>query len=124
MALLITPLRILIAVAALGLYGAYGVWIAISEHSWISALAGAVALVASVATAMLKPWSRFLVYALAVAVVGTWLYSLYDSARAGYFSLYSPSQIAWQLAPGIFLVLLSGCCAYAVFRQFRARPRT
>ncbi len=121
MAKLETPTGILITVAILAFYGVYGVWIAISEHSVTSALLGAVATIAAVGAAMLKAWSRYPVYLLTAALVGTWSYSLYDSARAGYFKLYSASQIALQLGPGMFMIILSCFCTYVVFRQFRTK---
>jgi phosphate/sulfate permease len=121
MAHLVTPIGILIAVAVMALCGAYGVMQAVTDHSVIGAIAGAAALVAAVGAALLKPWSRYLVYVLTAGIVGVWIYSLYVAGKAGYFTLYSPSQIVSQLAPGTFLVLLSCYCAYAVFRQFRVR---
>lgn len=119
MAHLVTPIGILIAVAVMALCGAYGIMQAVTDHSVISAVAGVAALVAAVGAALLKPWSRYLVYMLTAAIVGGWIYSLYIAAKAGYFTLYSRSQIVSQLAPGAFLVLLSCYCAYAVFRHFR-----
>ena len=124
MALLVTPVGILITVALLALYSAYGVWTAINEHSLISALVGGVAIIACVGVAMLKAWSRYLVYVLTAALIGTWAYSLYAAAMAGYFRLFPTSRILLSLAPGILLVVLSCSCAYIVFRQFRAsQPR-
>ena len=123
MARLETPVGILITVALLALCGACGAWIGVTEHSVPFALLGAVALVAAVGAAMLKAWSRYLVYLLTAALIGTWSYSLYASATSGYFRVYPTSQIAQQLAPGIFMIILSCFCTYAVFKQFRAAPR-
>src|SRR5215468_9764293 len=116
MARLVTPVGILITVALLALYGVYAAWIGVSQHSLLS---GVSAVVAFVAAALLKPWSRYLVYLLSALIIGTWCYSLFSAANAGYFGLYTASQIARQLAPGIFLALLACFCTYAVFRQFR-----
>jgi hypothetical protein len=123
MARLVTPVGILITVALLALYGVYAAWIGVSQHSLTSGLSGAVAFVACVGAALLKPWSRYLVYLLSAVLIGTWCYSLCAAASAGYFSLYSASQIARQLAPGIFLAMLACFCTYAVFRQFRTEVR-
>jgi hypothetical protein len=110
-------------VALLALYSVYGVWTAITEHSLLSALTGAVALVACVGIARLKAWSRFLVYVLTAAFIGTWGYSVYDAFNAGYFSLVTPREIVLSLFPEIVLVVLWCLCTYFVFRQFRASPR-
>ena len=101
-----TPIGMLITVALLALYGAYGVWTAIADKSWIPASAAAVAVVACVGTAMLRAWSRFLVYLLTVVFVGTWAYSIYSAAAVGYFSLFSAPEIARSLAPGLLLILV------------------
>lgn len=121
-ALVTTPVGILITVALLVLYGGYAIWSAISERSLIFALAAAVAVVACVATARLLAWSRYLVYLLTAAFIGTWAYSLYVAALVGYFSLFSTSQIVLSLAPGVLLVVLSCFCSFVVFRQFRVSP--
>jgi hypothetical protein len=119
--MLVTPVSILITVALLALYGSYAVWVAITQQSVASGVAGVLAIVACIGAALLKPWSRYIVYVLGAAAVGTWAWSLYAAAAAGYFGYFSGAQIARSLAPGGFLVLLSCYCTYAVFRQFRAR---
>jgi len=122
MAVLITPVGMLITVALLALYGAYGLWTAITERSWIAALTAAVAIVACVGAALVKAWSRFPVYVLTAVFIGTWAYSVYDAAAAGYFSLFSVREILLALAPGFLLVVLSSICAFIVYRQFRVVP--
>jgi hypothetical protein len=118
-----TPVGILTTVALLALYGIYCAWTAISELSWISALASVVAMVACIGTAMMKAWSRYLVYLLTTTLIGMWAYSIYAAAVVGYFDLYSARQIIAQLAPGISLIVLSCVCTYLVFRHFRASNR-
>jgi nicotinamide riboside transporter PnuC len=124
MARLVTPVGMLVTVALLALYGAFGIWTAISEHSWLSGLAGAIAIIACIGAARLLAWSRFLVYLLAVIFIGTWALSLYSAAQVGYFTLFSPLEIALALAPGGLLVALSCFSAYIVFRQFRVSAGT
>ena len=118
-----TPNAILVTVALLALYGAYGFWELIVYRSAMSAVIGTLALVACVATAKLLAWSRYLVYLLTAVFIGTWLHSIYAAAAVGYFRPYSAAQITAQLAPGVLLAGLSSFCAYAVFRQFRAPRR-
>lgn len=107
-------------VALLASYGAYAVWQAIANRSFVFALVGVVAIVACVAAARLLAWSRFLVWLLAAAFIGGWAYSVYAAAAAGYYRTISGPQIALSLLPGIFLIALSCFCAFAVFKQFRA----
>jgi hypothetical protein len=115
-----TPPGILVTVALLALYAAYDLWIAVVERSWLSGLAALVAVVACVGAALLRPWSRYLVYVLTAAFIGTWGYSLYTASVAGYFNLYTTQQLVVSLAPGALLVVLSAACTYFVTRQFRA----
>jgi hypothetical protein len=119
--MLITPVGILITTALLAVYAVYSLWMAIVWHSALNGIAGVLAIVACVGAAMLKPWSRYIVYLVAASAIATWAYSLYAAAQAGYFRLFSAPQIARSLAPGAFLVILSCYCTWAVFRQFRAR---
>ena len=119
---LTTPIGILITVALLALYGAYGIWTAIVEVSWMPACAAAVAVVACVGIATLRPWSRFLVYVLTLAFVGMWAHSIYSAAAVGIFSRYSAWEIGLLLAPELLLILVSCFCAYVVFKHFRKSP--
>jgi hypothetical protein len=116
-----TPLRMLYAVALLALYACFAAWLALSDHSWAYVLIAIAAAVASVASAMLKPWSRFLVYALCASFIAAWGYSVYRSYRVGLFHLLSPGQLARFLAPDILMVGLIVYCSYAVYANFRQR---
>jgi hypothetical protein len=118
-----TPVRILITVALLAVYGGYTLWMAASQRSWWFGGIAAVAIVACVGTVMLRSWSQFLVYILAAAFISAWGHSIYAAAAAGYFKGFSSWEITRNLTPGALLVLLSGFCSYAVWKQFR-RART
>jgi hypothetical protein len=115
----------LVTIALLALYAAYDAWVAVQERAWIPAVVAALAAVACVGAAMLRAWSKYLVYVLTAVFVGTWMQSLYQAAAAGYFRLLPARQIAISLAPGAFLALLSCACAWMVSRQFRTgSPRS
>lgn len=117
-----TPSGMLVTVALLAIYAAYAGWSAYLERSWMFAVVAAGALVACIGTALLRPWSQFLVYLLVAGIVGGWCWSIYASLSAGYFGLLAPSQLATNLAPGTVIALLSLACAYFVFRHFRKGP--
>jgi hypothetical protein len=118
------PLGILITIALLAIYAAYAGWTAYWNRSFLYALISAAAVVACAGTAMLKPWSRFLVYLLTAAFIGTWGYSIYDSVAAGYFSSRPTSQVMRLIALEACLAALSGFCAFAVYRHFRRAVRS
>jgi hypothetical protein len=116
-----TPLPILITVAVLTLYVALACWQAIAGHSWLDAGFALVAAAAALSAALLRSWSRFLVYLLTIALIGSWIRSIHTSHALGYFRIYSLGHVLASLLPEGLLVLLSGYCSYAVYRQFQ-RP--
>ena len=118
---LITPIGMLITVALLAVYAAYAFWTSHTDHSWLHAVLGAVAVVACIGTALLRAWSQYLVYALTGAFVGAWCYSVYVGATVGFFSFFfsSPGAVAKALAPGVALVVLSFAASWMAFKHFR-----
>lgn len=120
---LITPPGMLLTVALLVIYGAYAFLIGSIEESWALLAGGVVAIVASYGTAMLRPWSRYLVYALAIGFVSKLAQSVIAAIRAGYFryQFESTQQALWSLAPSLLLVVLSCLCCVLVYRHFRAQ---
>ena len=99
---LITPPGILVTVALLAIYVAWALQIALIEKSWLLAAAAAVALIACMGTALMKSWSRYLVYLITAGFIGKWCLSMYDGLRAGYFDFQfgSSRQAILSLAPG------------------------
>jgi hypothetical protein len=121
---LITPLGMLITVALLAVYAAYAFWTAYVDQSWLYGLLGVLSFAASYGTAVLRPWSQFLVYLLTTLFVAAWCYSVYQGAAVGFFSIFFSSQalVMKALAPGLALVVLSCVASCYVFNYFR-RPQ-
>ena len=121
---LITPIGMLITVALLAIYAAYAFWTVYVDQSWIYGLLGGLALVACYGTAMLRPWSRYLVYVLTALFIAAWFYSVYSGASVGYFDFFFSSRLlaAKALAPGFALVLLSCAASWIAFSHFRRTP--
>jgi hypothetical protein len=122
---LITPVGLLLTVALLAIYSAYAFMIGTIERSELLIAGGVVAVIASYGTAMMRPWSQYLVYGLAAGFVVKWLHSIYYARSAGYFSFAFSSwtELFRSLAPGLVLVVLSGACSYLVFRHFHKRQQ-
>jgi hypothetical protein len=120
MARLDTPPGILLTVALLVVYSAGAFFVGSFEQSRLLMAVGIVALVASVGTALLKPWSRWLVYALAAGFVGKLTWSVITAARAGFFGFQfrSSAEILRSLAPSLLMALLSVTCCWIVYRHF------
>ncbi len=121
---LITPPGMLLTVALLVIYSAYAFLIGSIEDSWPLLTGGIVAIVASYGTAMLRPWSRYLVYALTAGFLGKLGLSIIAAIRAGYFDFQfgSTREILWSLTPSLLMTLLSCLCCALVFRQYRTLP--
>ena len=84
---LITPISLLITVALLAIYSAYAFMIGSIEKSEPLLACGVAAVVASYGTAMMRPWSQYLVYGLSAGFILKWLHSIYYAKSAGYFDL-------------------------------------
>ena len=121
---LITPPGMLLTVALLVIYSAYAFLIGSIEKSWVLLAGGVAAIVASYGTAMLKPWSRFLVYALTTGFVAKLGNSLVQGYRSGFFGFQfgSVREVLVSLVHSLLLTLLACVCCAIVYRQFRSRP--
>ena len=121
---LITPPGMLLTVALLVIYSLYAFLIGSIEKSWMLLAGGVVAIVASYGTAMMRPWSRYLVYLLTIGFVMKLGNSFYEAYRAGFFGFQfgSVREVVWSLTPSVLMTLLSLLCCTIVYRQFS--PRT
>lgn len=106
---LITPPGMLVTVALLAIYCAYSSWMASVEQSWFYLFVAATSLAACIGTAVLQPWSRYLVYILTTGFIAAWSHSVYAGAKAGFFVFFfsSPLRAMKSIAPGLALVALS-----------------
>jgi hypothetical protein len=109
----------LVTVVFLGLWSGYSFWIAYALRDWQFAVAGVVSALACLGTARSIRGSRFLVYLLTTAFLGSWSYSIYDAVHAGYFHFFPARQIAWSLLPESLLVVIACLCSYVVFVHSR-----
>jgi hypothetical protein len=118
---LITPPGMLLTVALMVIYGAYAFLIGLIERSWVLGVAGSLTIIACYGTAMLRPWSRFLVYLLTSGFVAKLAASIYSARVAGYFEFQfaSAAEAMRSLAPSMLMVLISGACSVIVYRHFR-----
>jgi hypothetical protein len=121
---LITPPGMLLTVAMMAVYCAYAFSIGWIEKSWVLGVAGFFTIIACYGVAMLRSWSRFLVYALTGGFVAKLAYSIYSGFVAGYFGFQfgSSSEVAVSLAPSLLMAVISCACSVIVFRHFRGAP--
>jgi hypothetical protein len=118
---LITPPGMLVTVALLVIYSAYAFLIGSIENSYPLLIGGVASLAASYGVAMLRPWSRNLVYLLAAGFVGKLGLSILEGIRSGYFDFQfgSQAEALQSMVPAMLMVLLSVACCVLVARHFR-----
>ena len=123
---LITPPGMLLTVALLVIYGVYAFLIGSIEKSWFLLAGCATSAVASYGTAMLRPWSQYLVYLLAMGFTAKLGQSIYAGVVSGYYDLRFGSVIGYlkSLMPSTIMALLSFVCCLLVFRHFRGARET
>jgi hypothetical protein len=124
---LITPPGMLLATALLVIYGTYAVLIGSIEDSLPLLIGGAAAAAATYGTAMVRPWSKYLVYLITAGFFAKLGLSIYQAQRAGFFDVQfgTAQHVAWSLFPSAVMALLGVLCCVIVGRQFRraAKPQ-
>ena len=122
---LITPIGMLITVALLAMYAAYAFWTAYVDESWIYGLLGALSLVACYGTAMLRPWSQYLVYLLTTLFIACMvLLGVFRCGSRVFQLLFFLAPARGQgSAPGLALVVLSCVASWNAFSHFRRARR-
>ena len=121
---LITPPGMLLTVAVLMIFASYAFLVGTIEDSWILLAGGVVAMIAAYGTAMLRPWSRYLVFAVAAGFIGKLTSSIVAGVRSGFFGFQfgTAREAIWALAPSLMMTLLSCVCCVIVYRHFRSGP--
>ena len=99
----------LLTVALLVIYCVYAFLIGSIENSWFLLAGGWIAVAATYGTAMVRPWSRYLVYVLTAGFFAKLGLSIYDGFRSGFFGFQfgSTAQVARALLPTLLMTLLS-----------------
>jgi hypothetical protein len=118
---LITPPGMLLTVALLVIYSVYAFLIGSIEDSWILFAGGAISVVAAYGTAMLRPWSQYLVYLLTAGFIAKLGHSIYAGVVSGFFDFQfgSVSESLKALAPSALLAVLSCICCFLAYSHFR-----
>ena len=118
---LITPPGMLLTVALLAIYCAWAMLIGWTEKSWLMIAGSGACMLAAYGTAMLRPWSRYIVYFVTGGFIAKLFHSVTTAARAGFFGFQftSGTQAAWSLVPSLMLAMLSVVCCVIVHRHFR-----
>jgi len=117
---LITPPGMLLTTAMLLIYSVYALMIGSIESSVPLLVGGVMAVVATYGVAMVKPWSRYLVYALTTGFVAKLADSIYWGVRSGYYSsqFSAPDEAVRSLLPSFTLFIMALVCCWIVNRHF------
>ena len=111
--------RIVLATLWLASYGGYAVWKSVPQWYWLGIAYGAISVVGGVGALLRWRWSQWLVYFVAVAVVGTWLYDLILAIRSRAFPYETLQLTALGLVPGFILLAAMAWSADTVRRRFQ-----
>jgi hypothetical protein len=118
MSLVLGP-RIVLATLWLVSYGGYAIWKSVPQWYWLGIAYGAISVAGGIGALLRLRWSQWLVYFVAVAVVGTWLYYLILAIRSGAFPYETLQLTALGLVPGLILLAAMAWSADIVRRRFQ-----
>jgi hypothetical protein len=118
----VAALQIWATVIFLGGYGLWGLIACWRAHALVSAIGPAASIVAAAGVAFRQPWSRALVFILALFFVSTWLYYTWLAVAGGFYRAWPPRNVALSLLPGLFLSGIAVFCCYVVAVRLR-RPQ-
>lgn len=111
----------LLTVALLVIYSIYAFLIGYIEKSWMLLAGGVTSAIASYGVAMLRRWSRFLVYLLTLGFTAKLGQSIHAGVVSGFFEFQfgSVRESLRAVTPSLIMALLSYKCCVIVFRHFR-----
>lgn len=92
---------------------------AFQYHNWFGGIVGVLELVAATGIVARWQWCKWLVYGLAVVIVGSWLYGLALSIKLGSFPYETLQLTVLGLVPGFVIVTATTWSADTVRRCFR-----
>ena len=120
---LITPPGMLLTTALLAIYCAYAFAIWSIEGTWPLLTGGVLSVIAIYGVAMVRPWSRYLMYALTLGFFAKLGTSVYSGISSGYFEFQfgRMTNSFGSLLPVLLIALLSSFCCVIVHRQFRRK---
>jgi hypothetical protein len=112
-------LRIGLAAAWFASCGIYSEWVAFEYHNWFAGIIGVLELIGAAGVVARCRWSKWLVYGLAVVIVGSWIYGLALSIKLGAFPYETLRLTVLGLVPGFVIVAATTWSADTVRRCFR-----
>ncbi len=110
------PLSILLVIALLCLYGLYSAYRATSRDPFLFVWTF-YAFFTAYGLYRDKPWSKYLVYTLALFITGAWSLSVLALQKKGW-PYQGVADTALALLPGIVLIALNVAACVVVFRHF------
>jgi hypothetical protein len=123
---LITPVGMLFTTALLAIFCTYAFLIGSIEESWLMLMGSLTAAVAAYGTAMVRPWSRYLVYLITAGFLLKLGSSILSAYQAGYFDFQFESRAAAirALVPAVAVAVLGLVSCAVVHRQFKGTSRS
>jgi hypothetical protein len=119
MTLPIRKFHVAVLTLILVVYGCWSLSSGVSGHHRDSAFCGLAALAAAAGVVGSQRWSAWVVYLIALLIMGEWLWYLWLIFRLGYFAHIGFEQVAVSAAPGVAVVAIAGYCCFVAWRYVR-----
>jgi hypothetical protein len=104
------------------LFIAYGVYALVQGRAspqWASLAVAGLSLLGGIALLLGRPWSRFCIYVVSLAIAGAWVYYTALAVPSWPYGTLIETIIA--LLPGVFLLVIAAGSCYLVTRHFDSR---
>jgi hypothetical protein len=101
------------------LFIAYGVYALVQVRAnpqWVAIAVACFSVLGGIGLMLDRPWSRFCIYIVSLAVAGAWAYYTALAVPTWPYGTLSETTIA--LLPGMFLLVIAAGSSYLVTRHF------
>jgi hypothetical protein len=101
------------------LFAAYGVYALVQSRAnpqWLSVAVAGLSVLGGLGLLLGRPWSRFCIYIVSVAVAGAWAYYTVLAVPTWPYRTLVDTIIA--LLPGMFLLVIAAGSSFVVTRHF------
>ncbi len=114
--------NMLLAAGPLALWGAWAIWMSLTNRHWIIGALGGVALVIAGGLLCLTVWAKYLAYFFAVGLALSWAYAVWQVISRGWpYDDWLTTVVS--LIPGAFLLIICAGGSWVIHKQYRQRTR-
>jgi len=105
--------------AIIFIYSIYTAWVGSQNNDLRQCLFSGFWFIGGFGLVFKKKWSEFVLYLLAVLLVGNWLYSLWEVYKTDWPFRATSNETIITLLQGLFLIILCICACTVVHRELK-----